>query len=201
MELEELKHHLNQRVESPQEHSTADIAALLENESRSVIQKIKRSLAIELILTTIFTIGCLISVVLIDRWSYDIFFSSFAIVGVIVSLVLCGLLWKTNKLSGTVFTVRKNLEEIISIISLYTRLYMRIGMALLPVSFALACWLSYNDPTVTPKQLSWDMLIYLLAGFVLFSLGSFWFTRWYLKKLYSNYLLQLRHLLKELDED
>jgi hypothetical protein len=201
MELDELKKQLNQRIETRQGHSAADISALLKKDTRSVVQKIKRSLTIELSLTIAFTIGCVLAVAFVSKWSYVTFFTGFGIVGFIVSAALCYMLWKTNKLASSALTVRKNLEAIISIIQQYVWVYLRLGMGLLPLSFGIAFWLGYNDPIAAHKPIRWDIFLYMLAGLLVFSYASFRFTRWYLQKLYSNYTEQLKELLKEFDED
>jgi hypothetical protein len=199
MELEELKKQLNQRMETRGEHSPADLAALLKKDAQSVIQKINRSLLIEISLTVLFTIGCGLAVIFLEQWSYVAFFTVFGVIGALVSLALGYLVSKIKRLNNGMLTARKNVETINSIIRQYVRLYVRLGMALLPFSFGIALWLSYNDPTVVHKPIAWGTLLYLVAGLILFGYASYRFTRWYLQKQYSNYVDELRDLLREFD--
>jgi hypothetical protein len=202
MELDELKQQLNQQIAATrQERSVPEIAALLKKDAASVIQKIKRSLRIELLLTVVFTTGCALAVAFIDRWAYATFLTGFGLLGLMVSAALFYLLWKTNKPGSSALTVRNNLETIISIIRQYTWLYLRLGMGLLPLSFGLAFWLSYNDPSAVSKPIRWDIFAYMLAALFALGYGSFRFTKWYLRKLYGHYVAQLEAMLKEFNED
>lgn len=202
MELDELKKQLNRRMAArQQERSAAEIAALLKKDTISVVQKIRRSLWIELFLSILFTIACGLAVAFIDKWAYSVFLAGFGIIGALVSAALVYLLWKTTRLCNTTLPVKANLETIISIIYQYTWLYLRLGMGLLPLCFGLAFWLSYHDPAGVPKPIRWDIFFYMIIALLVFSYISFLFTKWYLKKLYGNYIQQLEILLKEFDEE
>lgn len=200
MELDELKGKLNQRMSVSQQHSAGEISAMLQQQATSVLQKIKRSLWIEFALSILFTIGCCMAIAFIEEWAYLMFLTGAAIIGLIVSCILGFLVWKTDQLKSSTLSVRKNLEEIISIIHRYVWLYLRLGIGLIPLCFALALWLSYYPKDGVVKPFYKDNFVYLLIGMSIFSYLSFRFTKWYLKKLYGNYLEQLEMLLSELKE-
>lgn len=199
MELDELKGKLNQRMAVSQQHSAGEISAMLQKQATSVVQKIKRSLWIEFILSVIFTISCGFTITFIEEWAYLMFLIGATIVGLIVSALLGFLVWKTNKLSNSSLSIRKNLETIISIIYRYVWLYLRLGIGLIPLCFGLALWLSYYPVDGVFKPFYKDNFIFLLIGILIFSYLSFRFTKWYLKKLYGNYVEQLENLLQELE--
>ncbi len=202
MELDELKQQLNERIERNQHlHSTDELSGMLQKQAASVVQKIKRSLVIELILTVIFTIACSAAIVVISDWAYRTFLIGSIAVGIIVSIILGFLIWKTNKLSSSSLSVKSNLETILSIIYRYVWWYLMFGIGLIPLIFTIALWLSLYQEDGVYKPIQTDFLVYIIPGLAIFGYLSFRFTKWYLRKLYGNYAEQLDAMLEELTEE
>ncbi len=199
MELDELKQLLNKRIEPRQEKSPEDISLLLQQDTKSILQKLKRSLWIELSLAIVFTITCIAVAFITSAWSIRIYFTVFAFIGAIFIIILPMLIKKTNETSSTA-PVKQNLLSYLSIIKEYVKRYFQMGMALLPVCFAFAYWLAYHDPEKTGKPFRWDVFAYLLLYLAAVSIGYYCFTKWYLKKLYGRYIAELENDLKELEE-
>ena len=95
MELDELKQQLNLKISTAkQQRSAVDIGGLLKKDTLSVIQKIKRSLRIELILSIAFIAGSVFVVVADSAWSYKTYFSIFIFVAIAFALAIIILLKK-----------------------------------------------------------------------------------------------------------
>ncbi len=201
MELDELKKELNLKIEDKsQNHSEADITSLLKKNTQSLVQKLYRNLLLEMYLCMFLTLACVVLALIIDDWNYKTFFTIDAALGLVVSIILLSLTSRIKRLSTSDTTVRTNLETIVSIIYQYAWLYIRLGLGLLPLIFSLAFWITYIDPTIVPKPIRWDLFGYFLVALFIFGYASFRFTKWYLRKLYGNYVEQLEAMLNELDE-
>ena len=211
MELDELKLFINERMERVQvEKSAADIALMLGKNTRSVTGKIIRSLVIELVATIIFTFLCLAVTIFGAYTSLQIYFGIFTLVCALLIPVLYSKLIKTKKLTHSDVPVKENLQILIALMKGYIKRYFQLTMALIPISFIIAFALGYSDENFNNPDLSnpffsnfigSPLKITIIILYVLvFSVGMYYFTKWYLKKLYGNYVHQLEELLDELQE-
>ncbi|MEP6844784.1 MAG: hypothetical protein ABI861_02225 [Panacibacter sp.] len=213
MELDELKSYINGRMERVDAaKSPADIALLLGKKTHSVIGKLKRSLIIELISAIVFTFVCIAIAIFGAYTSLRIYFAIFAVVCALFIVFLYVLLTKTKRLGSSVLPVKSNLQILVNLIREYIKRYFQLTMALIPVSMILALMLGYTDENLyNPEQhdsffpnffIGSTLKIALVAGYlVIFSVGMYYITKWYLKKLYGNYMCQLEILIKELEEN
>jgi MFS family permease len=211
MELDELKILLKEKLDTQHpEKSTEDISKLLSKHTQSVIGKLKRSLWIEIIACLVFTLACAAVGVFGKYASLQIYFSIFAILCFLFLPVLWFLLQKTKKLSNTSLPVKSNLEFLVKILKEYVKRYFQLTMALIPITIFIAFSLGYIDenlhnpelhnpffPTITGSTLS---IIFAIIYLILFSVGMYYVTKWYLKKFYGNYIDELQSLIKELEE-
>jgi MFS family permease len=211
MQLDELKILLKEKLDTQHpEKSTEDISKLLSKHTQSVIGKLKRSLWIEIIACLVFALACAAVGVFGKYASLQIYFSIFAILCFLFLPVLWFLLQKTKKLSNTSLPVKSNLEFLVKILKEYVKRYFQLTMALIPITIFIAFSLGYSDenlhnpelhnpffPTITGSTLS---IIFAIIYLILFSVGMYYVTKWYLKKFYGNYIDELQSLIKELEE-
>lgn len=199
MELDQWKHQLNDELStSATDLSLQQISHLLHQRAGSLVHKVERGLRIELSISVFFTLCCMAAALLLNTWAYRMLFSGFALAGTILSVATAVLAVRTHRVSVATASVKQNLESVISIITQYTRLYLRTGIALFPVCFLLGFWLSYNDPAAGTKPIRWDLFGWMLLVVFAAATISYNVTRCYLKKLYGNHLAQLRAILKDL---
>lgn len=211
MELDELKSLINERMERVHSaKSSADIALLLGRKTQSVVGKIKRSLVIEMIVSAVFTIICIAVAIFGTYASLRIYFAIFAVLCALFIPLLYMLLKKTDKLSRAALPVKGSLQTLVNLIREYIKRYFQLTMAIIPISLIIAFLLGYADENLydaklnnpfIPNLINSPLKISLLIGYLLiFSTGIYYFTRWYLRKLYGNYIVQLEMLIKELEE-
>jgi hypothetical protein len=211
MDLDELKSLINQRMERVHTaKSPADIAVLLGRKTQSVVDKIKRSLILEMIVSVVFTLMCIAVAVFGVYTSLRIYFAIFAVICALFLPLLYVLLNKTKNLSSTALPLRSNLQALIILIKEYVKRYFQLTMAFIPLSLITAFLLGYADENLYdpeldssffPTLIDSPLKISLVTGYILiFSVGMYYFTKWYLKKLYGNYLTQLEILINELEE-
>ena len=211
MELDELKYQLKHKLATDHAgRSEADIVTLLSKKTNSVIAKLMNSLWYEIISCIVIILAFLLIVLLIKNDSIRIYFSVFILLSTAFLLLLIYLLKKTKILGGTTLPVKSNLQTLVYIIEEFIKRYFQFSMALLPVCFLFALFLGYHDKEPMPHIDSfvknhfssfWKLAVFVGLYFIILATGVYYFTKWYLKKLYGNYLSQLKECIKELAEE
>jgi hypothetical protein len=200
MELDELKKQLNIEMMTGRQHRSAeDIISLMRKDTGSLLQKLKQSLLLEMIIAIVFAALCTYMVFFSDSWQYHTLFSMFSIIAVGLIIVLYVLLKRVNEFIS-ISPVKQNLEKLITILEEYVKRYLQLTLFLLPVCFVLGVWLTYNDPENVLLPLDWKTVVLLSTAMIILGTTFFFFTRWYLKRLYGDHLRQLKALLTEIDE-
>jgi len=210
MELDELKSLLNQKLTTAHSgRSSDDIAHLLTRKTSSVIDKLKRSLWIEILSCIVIILGFGYIGIAGSYRSLRIYFSVFAILAIVFLFIVIYLLRKTQALSATSLPVKSNLQMIVSIIEAFMKRYFQFTIGLIPVCVIFSFLLGYNEPMSIPevdKVTSslfthlWQMLLFLGLYIVALSIGIYYFAKWYLRKLYGRYVAQLKECIAELEE-
>ena len=212
MELDDLKTLINQKLATDHTNRSAeDIRDLLNHRTASVIDKLKRSLWIEIIC-------CIIGILLFagisimgHYRSLRIYFSVFTILAMVFLGIVVHLLRKTEKLSASALPVKSNLQTIVLLIQEFSKRYFQFTMALLPVCFTFSLVLGYTDhEKINIPQLDklvlfylgsgWKIIVFVIVYLAGLSVALYYFTRWYLRKLYSRYIDQLKDCIAELEE-
>ncbi len=211
MELDELKSLINHKLST--DHTTRsaeDIAALLTKRTGSVIDKLKRSLRIEII-------SCLVVIALFfylgfagGYRSLQIYFSVFGVLSFVFLGFIIYLLRRTIQLSATTLPVKSNLQTIVDIIQEFSRRYFQFSMALIPVCLTFSFILGYNEPQPIPEvdrvaknlfSAKWQVFVFAGVYVIALSVGVYYFTKWYLRKLYGRYIDELKECIRELGEE
>jgi amino acid transporter len=210
MELDELKYQLNQRLATDHaSRSNVDISALLKKKTYSVISKIKRSLIIEMVLCILFFTAMLYVCFITDYWSIRVYFGVFTVLTVLMTFVLYYLYRRTDTLSDSDRPIKANLQTLVGLLEEFVKRYFQFTMALLPVCFMFSMILSYADPVEIPEiekfsvkvfTARWQVMVFLGVYMIALAISVYYFTKWYLKKLYGNYLNELKQYIAELDQ-
>lgn len=213
MELDELKQQLKQKLnETSTPKTDVDFASLLTKKRTSVLHKLKRSLLIELWICVAFTLLFTYIGLFNKHHSIRVYFSVFSVVCLLFFIVLVLLYKRVQKNNIPELTVKDNLVCIHSIIKEYTKRNFQLTMAMLPVCLLFAGYLGYEDGKTaiangtddfsrfhsfftSSKQVIIFSVIYIVA----LTVGTYYFTKWYLQKLYGTYLVELQICIKELE--
>lgn len=204
MELDELKKELQHKFEQDSAtRSIKPIESYIQQRSSSVIAKVKRNIVAEILLNLVFLPA--FTWVFIQYTSiYTRFFMGF---GVLFCILFTAYLWKLFRKIKLVetepFSIRENLIRIISILAHFTRLYFQITMLMLPIAFLAGIITGYLDIAGSKElfaRFTWTgSIAYYICFFAAWSFFMYFFTKWYIKKLYGNLLGHLRDQLRELD--
>lgn len=211
MELDELKYQLKNKLSGENDKSADDLGLMMHSKTISAVSKLKRSLWIELGFAILFAL-VFAGIGLFTRyWSLRIYFGVFSIVFALFTLIIAYLIKRTNELSSAESTIKTNLLQLVKIMQEYVKRSFQFTMALLPVCFLFSFWLGYNEPAHFKPQMvnpffhiaknKAPVYTFLVVYFAGLSIGLYYFTKWYLKKLYGNYIQQLKQYLGELEED
>ena len=97
-------------------------------------------------------------------------------------------------------SVKEKLQQIIHILQRYTRLYFQLTMLLLPIAFIMGYLFAINEKKQADATSNFSVYctMFYIAWAIVWSILMYFFTKWYIKKLYGNYLQQLKDQLKEL---
>lgn len=208
MDLDELKMQLNKRLEGNQsfEMVVSNISSLNNIKTNSVISKIKKSLVTEIIFSVIF-IAIFTYVSLFSKnSSIRIYFSFFLVVISVFTGFLFYLLQRTNSLTSSADSIKDNLKKLHSLLSEFLKRYFQFTMLLIPICLLFSGYLGYLDSehNINSNMLSTSInpkkyIILLGLMVVIFSVGMFFFTKWYLRKLYGNHLAEMKEMIEQLE--
>jgi hypothetical protein len=203
MELDEFKQRLKETV--PVESTTRsahELEGYTRRRAASIVKKIKRSILFELIACVIFIVAS------VSVWAiYPVFYARvFCVLSVFLCcflLVYLGALYKKiAAYEKEAPAVKAGLQQVIGIIEQFTKLYFQFTMITLPIAFILGLltgFLSLNSNTGM-QHFNWQRSIFFYTcWFVFWSAIMYFFSKWYIKKLYGNYLQQLKEQLKDIE--
>lgn len=200
MELDELRSIWNKNQDFKLK-GTDELSAMLRGDSRSVVDKLKRSVWFELLITAIAGIVLLIYAFTLPGGSVK--WTAIAI------LILFGmyLFYYVKKLALLMRfnpdeNLKANLQKLVNSLNSYLRFYKLSYTILYPVYFGLGLLFGaleigserFFDVLVQPRT-----IVALCATALVFFFLCTWFANWYLKKLYGNHLQKLQSVLDELN--
>lgn len=215
MDLDQFKTELKTKLATDHmNRSDADIEQLLKKKTGSFIDKIKKSLWFEIIIGFLLNFGFVYAAFDASMHSMRIYFGVFSVLMYLFLFFLIYLLVRTNKIKSADQTIKENLTSYIVLIDEFIKRYLQFTMALIPICLIFAGYLGYtdgySDATKTAfnsgfnlgtKMNSTQFIIFITSFLICLSLGvygTFHFTKWYLKKLYGNYLNELKNCITEL---
>lgn len=202
MELDELKDlwKKNDAVFQPKEES--ELASMLRGNSKSIVDKLKRSVWLELIFTTVSGIVLLVYALTLPSGALKWTSVSILAIFVAYSFYYVKKIMLLNSFNANQGNLRVTLENLIDNLSSYLKFYRRSYTILYPVYFCLALLFGAIERGFDRfvAALSEPKTIFYLVGFAaIFYVGSTWLVKFILKKLYGNHLEKLKLLLKDLN--
>lgn len=211
MELDDLKLMLKDKMEAAvAEKNDAVLHTMLQQTTKNIAGKIKRSIRIETGLGIVIAIVFMLFALTTRHWSISLYFGVFSLLMLGFIMLLMYLYKKVNIYTSSVLPVKENLEKLHQLLTEFTKRYFQFSMLLLPVCFIFSLVVSLLDETLQQTDIGafekllatpFKVWIFLIIYFVVLSSAIYFFTKWYLKKLYSNYLAELKNLIDELESE
>lgn len=211
MDLDQLKEQLKNKLEMDHTgRSSEDISLLLQKKTTSTLEKLKRNLWYETVLGIVFTLVFAIIAFTTKYQSIKIYFAVFAILFSFVMAFMVYLLNKTILLNTADQSIKNNLQSYVLFLDEFIKRYFQLTIALIPISGLFAGYLGYNEKTPIPfldhylgfEQLGIGVIVVItLLYFGPLSIGIYYFTKWYLHKVYGKYVLELKKCIADLQDN
>ena len=205
MELDQLKEMWGDMAISKKGSSFEEIQAMLRKKSKSPIAKMKRNLMIEMIVVIV-----LYSWIIID---YVIKYK-----GVMLSIPLLmfalGVLFviyyvRKRKLlkdmECVTCEVKSNLQQQLTILGKYVRIYMLAGTLLFPITMIFMCViLFFYSEEMQQLQKPVPFLPFLAVVTVIavvLTIPIYFLNKWYVRKLYGQHIEKLKLIVSEMSDE
>ncbi|MEO5592940.1 MAG: hypothetical protein ABIR15_10780 [Chitinophagaceae bacterium] len=204
MELDEFKQRVKESVEQEQTalHSAYELEGYTHKRTRSIINHIKRSILFELMASILFIVAAV--------WIWFSYPVPYVRVFSLLAFCICFFLLfylsalhkKINIYEKSPQSVRTGLQQVITILEQFTRVYFQFTMITLPIAFIFGLitgfFTIHDDNGII--NFNWQKAILLYTClFIFWSASMYFFSRWYIRKLYGNYLQQLKEQLKDIE--
>jgi hypothetical protein len=202
MELDELKDLWKKNDADFRPRAEAELASMLKGNSKSVVDKLIRSVWFELIFTLVSGVVLLTYALTLPSGALKWTSVSILILFVAYSFYYIKKLTLLNRFNRVEGNLKTNLENLIENLSNYLKFYKRSYTMLYPVYFCLALIFGGIERGVDEFILilsSIKTIAYLVGLAGLFYFCSTWLVNWLLKKLYGNHLDKLKSVLNELN--
>ncbi len=202
MELDELKNLWRKSDAGFRPRDEAELATMLRGQSKSVVNKLKRSVWFELIFTLIAGLILLIYSFTLPNGALKWTCVSILLVFVAYTFYYIKKIILLNKFNSVNENLKISLETLISSLTGFLKFYKNSYTVLYPVYFCVALMFvaiergidNFLDVLVKPRT-----LIFLILVAVVFYFSSTWLVNWFLKKLYGNHVEKLKTMLKEIN--
>jgi hypothetical protein len=202
MELDELKNLWKKSDVSFPQKGEAELATMLRGQSKSVVDKLKRSVWFEMVFTLIAGLVLLVYSFTLANGAIKWTCVSILLVFVAYTFYYIKKLILLNKFNSLNENLKISLESLIDSLSGFLKFYKRSYTVLYPVYFCVALMFvaiergieNFVDVLMKPKTI---IFLFVVAGIFYFS--STWLVNWFLKKLYGNHLEKLKSMLAEIN--
>lgn len=200
-ELDDLKSIWKQQ-KSFEPKGEAELARMTKGSSNTLVSKLKRNVWFELI----FTLACLTGLGL-----YSLSLQAGALMWTILSLLVLLFAYSfyyikkimlLNQFNPADENIKDNLSHLVERLDVYMKFYKRSYAILYPVFFALGILFGALESGFDRFVHKFENLLYTISFIILslvFMVGVYTLTNWYLKKLYGNHIDKLKSLLAELE--
>lgn len=201
MELEDLKSLWQQNKPAYQAKNEEEIALMLKGKSKSIIDKLKRNVWIELMITIASGIGLLIYGLKVPNGAFKWTTIALLLMCIAYTFFYVKKLVMLQRHPLTNDNLNITLTILIKNLSGYLKFYRRSYAILYPGYFILGFSFSIieHGPSNILHYLSrWTTLLTIFILATLFFFFSAKLVKWYLNKLYGNHLERLKALHQEL---
>ena len=201
MELESLKDIWNKSLPSEAEMSGEDIRQMMRQRSKSAIAKMKRNLMIELALMILIYAYAVIQN---DHFMPGM---QWLFVGIeVIYLFYFGIKYRLlSRMENPAFEVRSSLQKQLNSLENLLRFYLWSGLLLVPMVTLASFWIGYTYSI--PGEFPRDNSLLLITSFVILLVSTliciplYFFTKWYIRKLYGRHIEKLKNMMNELSEE
>lgn len=202
MELEELREIWHQPI-AQEERNEAEIVALLGLKSRSLVSRLRQSVWFELTVTCVASILLIAYLLTLPAGPMRSTIFSLITLFAIFAFIYTRKLWILGHFTKMNGSLRENIEHITGKTKRYILFFYGSYIVLYPLFYCLTLsfvaletgWDYFLETFITPGFIA-DLIVFLGVYIIV----AFWLTRWYLQRLFGDYLQQLNTILEDLDK-
>jgi len=201
MELDDLKDLWKKGGPDFKPKDAEEIALMLKGRSKSIVDKLKRSVWFELIFTLLAGVALLIYALTLESGALKWTSISILVLFVVYIFYYIKKLSLLNRFDPGNDNLKATVETLTTNLTSYLRFYKRSYTMLYPVYFVLGILfggLERGTEHFIRAFSKPSSIGYVVALALFFFFSSTWLTNWYLKKLYGNHLEKLKTLTREL---
>jgi hypothetical protein len=202
MELDELKDLWKKNDAGFRPKAEAELASMLKGNSKSIVDKLIRSVWLELIFTLVSGIALIAYAFTLPSGALKWITLSFLALFVVYSFYYIKKLTLLNRFNRVQDDLKTNLEKVIENLTNYLKFYKRSYTVLYPVYFCLMLLFGAIErgfEEFLHALTTFKTIAYLIFLATIFYISCTWVVNWWLKKLYGNHLEKLKQLLSELN--
>jgi hypothetical protein len=202
MELDDLKDIWKKNPPEFKVKNEVELALMLKGNSKSIVDKLKRSVWFELIFTIIAGIVFLGYALTLESGSFKWTSISMTALFVVYSFYYVKKLSILNRFNPGEGNLKTNIDNLITSLTSYLKFYKRSYTILYPAYFVLGLIFGAIERGADQfiNSLSKpSVIISLVSLAIFFFFCSTFLTTWWLKKLYGNHLEKLKNLAHELE--
>lgn len=207
MDLDQFKEMWSEVGHHEQGPSAEELQALLQKKSKSPIAKMKRNLLIELIFVLVLYVSTV--------YYYFAHFTG-GMLGLAWMLMLIGVFYLLyyyqkrkllNKMECVSCEVKSNLSMQLITLEKYVRFYMWSGVVMFPVVFIFSCLVVFfyspevsTNPQIKEKAFVAVFVAVIIVFAAVLTIPMYFINKWYVRKLYGQYVDQLKLIVQEMSE-
>lgn len=204
MNLDALKEGLRERLEEEAnqlQKSDHDHLEILRHRANSLVDRIIRSLKIEMGLAALMAIVGLLLIVLGDTVLETVTGSVVAVICVVIGLYCIPIYQKLTKTNQEAhLSLSDYLSSSYSIVQRFVTFYIWYTFAMFPLGLATGFVVGYLKPDEGP-DINNSLTVWGATIFMLILVGlTAWLSYWYINKMYRRHMLGLKACLAELQE-
>lgn len=186
-----------------------DLSALLKSRTLGLVEKMRRAAWLEIGYAVLMTIGMLVGWRLLRGGKIPGPFLNMLMTTLVVLLLVMlvyyfRLLSVLKRMLEPATSVRQHLTTLAQGMRRLLNFYYRLTLCIEPVVMLLAIGYYVGGELAHPGKMGWNFPSGFVAGILVagipMQVGIVYFTRWWVQRLYGQYLDRLESQLRELDD-
>jgi accessory gene regulator protein AgrB len=205
MDLDALKPGLNRRLEEEGPvHARSDFRTVTGH--RSLLEKLRRNLGIELVLYLLCGIAFLLMAFVEEKKALSIYFGVFSVPMFLFVPVFHLLRQRISAHLHSAASIHASIFELLGVLKAYVRRYLQFNVIMVPVCVITVTFLiarfphteaARTEPLTGDASSRWLLFSLLL---IIPTVIGYFISKAYVNWLYGNHIMELEKLLREFDD-
>jgi hypothetical protein len=203
MELEEIKSFLQKEVIKIHSSAPVEILAIIRKKSAGNINRLLQHIRLEIYMAIFFLATAIVMTLVLPGLFVRLIAAGISIYILFFIRYLAKLSRQVKNYQNFPVSTRSAILNITQLMDRFIQLYFICCMLIIPVLFTISLSFFFNEHPgfrANPLELFRSPgFLSFLAGFFAWGAFMYFFSRWYIQKVYGQYLHELKILLQELN--